>query len=303
MDAVELGIAVACVRARQVADAPSADLRQPIGLDREADDVRAVDLEELARRLDAAHERNVRRLVALEAEVHRERRLAGPRDADEHDVGLLEPLAVEAVVVLDDELHGGDAAEVVGVEADRAARREVGLVPGRGGERLERRAEQVAARHAVARAELLEGAPQVAVDERVEDHDARARGHAAVVRGEVVDRRHARMPHDRRAVAGELRLRGARDAGGGISRGVGDEVDLDRRGGRCHAPHGHRRSGRRQRRAVASFRRSTSNWRTPAIGTRTCSSESRSRTVTASSSSDSWSTVIAHGVPISSWRR
>ena len=53
----------------------------------------------------------------------------------------------------------------------------------------------------------------------------------------------------------------------------------------------------------ASLRRSTSNWRTPAIGTRTCSSESRSRTVTASSSSDSWSTVIAQGVPISSWRR
>ncbi len=88
-----------------------------------------------------------------------------------------------------------------------------------------------------------------------------------------------------------------------ISRGVGDEVDLDRGGGRCHGPHRHRRSGRRQRRAVASLRRSTSNWRTPEIGTRTCSSESRSRTVTASSSSDSWSTVIAQGVPISSCRR
>ena len=55
--------------------------------------------------------------------------------------------------------------------------------------------------------------------------------------------------------------------------------------------------------AVASFSRSSSSWRTPAIGTRSCSSESRSRTVTASSSSDSWSTVIAQGVPISSWRR
>ena len=78
----------------------------------------------------------------------------------EHDVGVLEALAVEAVVVLDDELHRGDAAEVVGVEPDRPARREVGLVAGGRGERLERRAEQVAARHAVARAELLERAPQ-----------------------------------------------------------------------------------------------------------------------------------------------
>ena len=40
-----------------------------------------------------------------------------------------------------------------------------------------------------------------------------------------------------------------------------------------------------------------------AIGTRTCSVVSRSRTVTASSSRESKSTVTHHGVPISSWRR
>ena len=39
------------------------------------------------------------------------------------------------------------------------------------------------------------------------------------------------------------------------------------------------------------------------MGTRTCSVESRSRMVTALSSSDSKSTVTASGVPISSWRR
>ena len=39
------------------------------------------------------------------------------------------------------------------------------------------------------------------------------------------------------------------------------------------------------------------------IGTRTCSVVSRSRTVTALSSSESKSTVTASGVPISSWRR
>ena len=41
----------------------------------------------------------------------------------------------------------------------------------------------------------------------------------------------------------------------------------------------------------------------PSIGTRTCSVVSRSRTVTASSSSESKSTVTHHGVPTSSWRR
>ena len=40
-----------------------------------------------------------------------------------------------------------------------------------------------------------------------------------------------------------------------------------------------------------------------AMGTRTCSVVSRSRTVTASSSSESKSTVTHHGVPTSSWRR
>ena len=41
----------------------------------------------------------------------------------------------------------------------------------------------------------------------------------------------------------------------------------------------------------------------PAIGSRSCASESRSRTVTVSSSSV-WSSIVnAHGVPISSWRR
>ena len=42
---------------------------------------------------------------------------------------------------------------------------------------------------------------------------------------------------------------------------------------------------------------------TPSIGTRSWVIESRSRTVTAPSSSDSTSTVTHHGVPISSWRR
>ena len=49
-------------------------------------------------------------------------------------------------------------------------------------------------------------------------------------------------------------------------------------------------------------RRRSSSTR-PSMGTRTCSVLSRSRTVTASSSSESKSTVTHHGVPTSSWRR
>ena len=50
-------------------------------------------------------------------------------------------------------------------------------------------------------------------------------------------------------------------------------------------------------------KRRTSSSGSSSIATRSCSSESRSRTVTVRSSSDWWSTVTQHGVPISSWRR
>ena len=48
---------------------------------------------------------------------------------------------------------------------------------------------------------------------------------------------------------------------------------------------------------------SWTNARAPAIGIRSCASESRSRIVTVSSSSVCSSIVSAYGVPISSWRR
>src|SRR4029077_15208889 len=41
----------------------------------------------------------------------------------------------------------------------------------------------------------------------------------------------------------------------------------------------------------------------PSIGTRSCASESRSRSVTVRSSTLWWSIVRQNGVPISSWRR
>ena len=52
-----------------------------------------------------------------------------------------------------------------------------------------------------------------------------------------------------------------------------------------------------------SASRPASSSASPATGTRTCSSVSRSRSVTVSSSIVWWSTVIPQGVPISSWRR
>ena len=103
------------------ADPLAADLRQPLRVDREADDLRLLDREQLCRRLDPLHERHVRRLVAEVAEVDRERRLRGPGHPDEDDVGLGQT-APKAVVVLDRELDRRHAPEV-GVVQRRARAR------------------------------------------------------------------------------------------------------------------------------------------------------------------------------------
>ena len=68
-----------------------------------------------------------------------------------------------------------------------------------------------------------------------------------------------------------------------------------------------RRSGApkviRATRTRAASSRSRMSRVTPSTGIRSWVIESRSRTVTAPSSSESTSTVTHHGVPISSWRR
>ena len=52
--------------------------------------LRGVDLEQRAGRVDSGDERHVSGLVAALGEVHREGRLRGPGDAGQHEVGLIE---------------------------------------------------------------------------------------------------------------------------------------------------------------------------------------------------------------------
>src|SRR3954464_9885530 len=106
---------VALVRPSHRRDAVRPDLREALRVDRQPDDLGGVDLEQWARRVDALDDRDVRRLVTEIAEVDRQRRLRGARDADEHDVRLVEA-ASDAVVVLDRELDRLDPLEVRLVE-------------------------------------------------------------------------------------------------------------------------------------------------------------------------------------------
>src|SRR5581483_6636414 len=113
VDLCERGVAP--VRRSHRANTLLADVGEPLGRDREPDDLRPVDLEQLAGRLDALDDRHVGCLVAQVAEVDGERRLRRARHADEHDVRLVQA-AVDAVVVLDGELDRLDALEVRLVE-------------------------------------------------------------------------------------------------------------------------------------------------------------------------------------------
>src|SRR5215217_4980642 len=93
-----------------------ADLREPLGVDGQPDDLLRRRLEELPRRRDSLHDRHVRHLVPEVAQVNRQRRLRGSGDADEDHVRLVQPACADAVVVLDGELDRLHALEIVLVE-------------------------------------------------------------------------------------------------------------------------------------------------------------------------------------------
>ena len=184
-----------------------------------------VDVVQLGRRLDPLHDRHVRGLVAEVAEVDRERRLRGARDADEHDVRLVEA-AADAVVELDRELDRLHPLEVRRVERRPRARRHLRRHPGDLRDRLDRMAEQVGVVEPCAAAERAHRLAQLAVDERV-DHHGRPALRPADGELEVVDRLDLRVAHLLERLLRELRLERGDEARGGLSRRVREDVELD----------------------------------------------------------------------------
>src|SRR4029450_10675758 len=87
-------------------------------------------------------------------EVDRKRRLRRPRDADEHDVRVVQPPA-DTVVVLDRELDRGDAAEVVRIERRAGAGSHLRHLPGDLRHRVDRLAQDVAVVDLRATAQLV----------------------------------------------------------------------------------------------------------------------------------------------------
>ena len=230
VDLEQLGVV-----ALAAAEAPRpllADLREPLRVDRDADDLHRVDLPERLRRLDPLHDRHVRGLVAEVAEVHRERRLRGARDADEHDVRVLEA-AADAVVVLDGELDRRDPLEVRGRERLPRARGHPRRLPRDACDGVDRMAEQVAVVDARAAAERPHRLAQLGLHERVDD-DGRPPSGAVHREREVVDGLDARVADLLELLLGELRLEREDEPDGGLAGRVRDHVQLDGRG------HGHR---------------------------------------------------------------
>ena len=197
---------------------------------------------------DPADQGHVGGLVAEVAEVHRQGRLAGARDADQDDVGVDQAVGGLAVVVPDGELHRGDPLEVVGVEADLTRRHPLGPVAAGGLEREQGGPEQVAVGDAQPLAELADQLAQPVVDEGGEDRDTLAVGldqREGLV--QALGRADPRVADDPRRVPHELCLGGPGHAGRGVARRVRDHVDLD--GRRRHGGQASHIRGRRARSA------------------------------------------------------
>ena len=165
--------------------------------------------------------------MAEVAEVDRERRLRGPRNADEDDVGLVQS-GTHAVVVLDRKLHRLDAPEVRRIERRTRARchpRRLARDPCDG---VDRMSEEVAVVDARAPTEPPHRVPHLRIYERVHD-DGGAAASAPHRELEILHRLDARVPDLLELLVRELRFERLHEPCRGLSRGVGDDVQLDRR--------------------------------------------------------------------------
>ena len=197
-----------------------------------ADDLPAVDGEQRRRGGDPADQGHVGGLVAEVAEVHRQRRLAGARDADQDDVGVDQPVGGLAVVVPDGELHRGDPLEVVGVEADLTRRHPLGPVAAGG---LEARAGPARAGRSGRRRSRAQSSPtssrspsSTRVEKTATPWPSGSISSKASCRPSAVLIRGCRMI--RVGWPDELCLGGPGHAGRGVAGRVRDHVDLDGRG-------------------------------------------------------------------------
>ena len=180
----------------------AADLGEPLGVDRQPDDFAGSISNSSGGGSMPLTIGHVRDLVAEVAEVHRERRLRRARDADEDDVGLVEP-AADAVVVLDRELDRLDAPEVRRVERRPRARLHL---RGRARDRRDRSSGGPGCRSSAPRAgRAPHRLAELGLDERVDDHRRPA---LRALDGElqVVDGLDARVAHLLERLVGELRL-------------------------------------------------------------------------------------------------
>ncbi len=218
---------------------------------------------ELGRRLDPLHDRHVRRLLAQVAEVDRERRLRGARDADEDDVGLAQA-AADAVVELDRELDRLHPLEVGGVERRPRAGRHPRRHPGDLRDRLDRMAEQVAVVEPRAAAERAHRLAHLAGDQRVDHHRGPAFC-AADGELEVVEGLDLRVPDLLERLLGELRLERRDEARRGLAGRVRDDVELDDLARGVHVPEATAATRASVRRTRSSGASSISRPRRPAL--------------------------------------
>ena len=99
----------------------AADLGDSLSTGEQADHHRAIKLEKLGRRLESRDQQDVGGANAAVGEIDAGRRLGGPADADQHDLGLVEILRMLAVIVQHRVVERFDALEIMRIEDVLAA--------------------------------------------------------------------------------------------------------------------------------------------------------------------------------------
>ena len=225
-DCLAVDILIVVVMRLEAEQPVLANLHDPLRAGIEPDHQRPRQLLHMPRHLDAGHQRNVAGLHAAIGEIDRGRRLRCARDADQHDIGLLQTFEMLAVIVQHGVVERIDALEIFGVESVLCADAMRGLGTEIGSQQLQDRPEDRKTRQAQLAAVLFEPLQQFIVEQRIEN-DARRfldlRQHAI----ELLLGPHQRVDVLDRQYLGVLRGRRARDGGERLTGRVGHEVKVE----------------------------------------------------------------------------
>ena len=221
--AVDIGRLTVFVEGQQPA---AADLGDALGARHEADHQRAVELQKLARGLEAGDQRDVGGADAAIGKIDAGRSLRRAADADENDFGFVEILWMLAIIMQHRVVEGLDSLEILGIEdmlaANMGPRLGVEIGGKAGNDRVENRQ--------AGDAERVEAAFETAAQRPVgqgEEHNAGLAFDLLDHPVELLGRAHQGIYMLDRLVVGVIGGGGTGHGVQGLAGGIGDEMHVE----------------------------------------------------------------------------